>query len=148
MALQHGSVGEFDHAAEDWETYVECVDLYLTANGITTAGQKIAVLLSVCAHIDLAAPTKPAELRYDYIVKLVQTHYDPKRGVAVHRFRFNSRSRQQGEKVSEYVAARRHLAIHETRLTICCSTGLHAASTTSPFSAGYSQSLILTSRKC
>ena len=35
----------------------------------------------------------------------------------------------------------------ETRWTICCATGLHAASTTSPFSAGYSQSLILTSRK-
>ena len=38
----------------------------------------------------------------------------PKRGVAViHWFRFNSRYRQQGEKVAEYVAAlRSHLAIH------------------------------------
>ena len=147
MALQHGSVWKFDHAAEDWETYVERVDLYLTANGITAAGQKRAVLLSV-SHISQdkgpGRTNKPAELRYDDIVKLVQTHYDPKRGVAVHRFRFNSRSRQQGEKVAEYVDTWLSM---ETRWMICCATGLHVASTTLPFSAGYSQSLILTSRK-
>ena len=48
MTLTHGSVGEFNNAEEDWKTYVERVDLYFTANEITNAAKKRAVLLSVC----------------------------------------------------------------------------------------------------
>lgn len=115
---RHGSVGEFDHTVEDWDTYVERVEIYLTANAIKDEEQKKAVLLSVCGPEtyrkirDLAAPDKPTTLTYESIVKLVRDHYDPKRGVAVHRFRFNSRTRQEGESVSDYVAALKHLAIH------------------------------------
>ena len=60
----------------------------------------------------MAAPKKPTELTYGNIVKLVQSHYDPKRGVAVQRFKFNSRVRQSGETVADFVAALKHLAIH------------------------------------
>ena len=48
MALRHGTVGEFDHTTEDWEAYVERVELYLTANSVREADRKRAVLLSLC----------------------------------------------------------------------------------------------------
>ena len=75
-------------------------------------------LVSVCGPEtyrkirDLSAPDKPTTLTYESIVKLVREHQDPKSGVAVHRFRFNSRAGQEGESVADYVAALKHLAIH------------------------------------
>ena len=60
----------------------------------------------------MASPKKPTEISYNDIVKIVQSHYDPKRGVAVQRFKFNSRVRQSGETVANYIAALKHLAIH------------------------------------
>ena len=114
MSATHGSVGTFDSSKEDWETYVE---LYLAANKITEAEQKWDILLSVCGaktyHIlwDLIAPKKPKETSYADVVKCIKTHLNPKQGVAVYRYKFNSRACQRGESVAEYVAALRHLAI-------------------------------------
>ena len=48
MAATHGSIGAFDSSEEEWETYVERVEIYLSANKITDAQQKRDVLLSVC----------------------------------------------------------------------------------------------------
>ena len=50
LLTTHGSVGEFDsdENEDDWETYVERVALYFTANGISDATKKRAILLSVC----------------------------------------------------------------------------------------------------
>ena len=103
MSATHGSVGTFDSSKEDWETYVERVELYLAANKITEAEQKRDVLLSVCGaktyHIlrDLIAPKKPRKTSYADVVKCLKTHFNPKQGVAVYRYKFNSRARQRGE---------------------------------------------------
>ena len=120
MSVKHGSIGEFDNTEEDWETYVERVDLYmyLIANEITDAAKKRAILLSVCGaktyHTirDLVAPAKPTDVSYDDIVSQVQKHFNPKPVVTVQRFKFNSRSRQADESVATFVAELRHLAIH------------------------------------
>ena len=117
MTVKHGSIGEFDNAEEDWETYVERVSLYLVANDITDAAKKRATL-SVCGaktyHTirDLVAPAKPTDVSYDDIISQVQEHFNPKPVVTVQRFKFNSRSRQADESVATFVAELRHLAIH------------------------------------
>ena len=117
MAATHGSIGAFDSSEEEWETYVERVEIYLSANKITDAQQKRDVLLSVCGpkpyHIlrDLLAPTKPSDTSYADIVKCLKAQFNPKQGVAVHRYKFNSRVRQRGESVASFVAELRHLAI-------------------------------------
>ena len=80
MALQHGSVWKFDHAAEDWETYVERVDLYLTANGITAAGQKRAVLLSVSHISQDKGPGRTNEARGTPIRRYRETRADTNAG--------------------------------------------------------------------
>ena len=45
------------------------------------------------------------------IVKCLKAQFNPKQGVAVHRYKFNSRVRQRGESVASFVAELRHLAI-------------------------------------
>ena len=118
MTVRHGMISEFDHEVEDWTTYVERVNLYLTANDITDPGKKRVVLLSVCGaktyHTirDLVAPSKPTDLEYDEVVTKVQEHYNPTPVVIVQRYKFNSRLRQPEESVATFVAALRHLAIH------------------------------------
>ena len=117
MAMTHDSVGVFNSAEEEWDTYVERVELYLATNKITDAAQKRDVLLSVCGaktyHIlrNLLAPTKPTASTYMDIVSRLSAHFKPKHGVAVKRYQFNSRSRQPGESVSKFMAELRHLAI-------------------------------------
>ena len=84
LPTTHGSVGEFDSDVneDDWETYVERVALYFTANGISDATKKRAILLSVCGAKtyrvirDLVAPAKPTDISYDDIVSLVQKHFN------------------------------------------------------------------------
>ena len=49
---------------------------------------------------------------YDDIVKKVKAHYDPQPSVIMQRYKFNTRSRAEGESVANYVAALRELAKH------------------------------------
>ena len=55
MAVTHGSVGVFD-SAEEWETYIELVEIYLAANKISDPAQKMDVLFSVCGASVQTAP--------------------------------------------------------------------------------------------
>ena len=44
----HGSVGPYDCQTEEWSSYCERVEHYLSANAIDKADQHRAILLSVC----------------------------------------------------------------------------------------------------
>ncbi|KAL9960436.1 hypothetical protein ACROYT_G033892 [Oculina patagonica] len=61
---------------------------------------------------DLLAPVKPGEKSYQDLVKLIQDHSAPKPSEIVQRFKFNSRFRNEGESVADFVAALRNLAEH------------------------------------
>ena len=45
--MTHETVRPFNSAKEEWETYVERVEIYLDANKIMDAEQKRDILLSV-----------------------------------------------------------------------------------------------------
>ena len=84
----HGKVGEFVPSQDTWDVYIERLDLYFEANGITHAKKKRPVLLTVWAcylqvDMELGGPEKPAEVEYTDIVKLVQNHLTPKPTVIV-----------------------------------------------------------------
>lgn len=117
MALD-GSVGEFNPAREDWNTYVECLKFYFEANGVEAAAKKRSIFLStsgaerfklVCS---LAAPSTPRELTFAQLVDLLNEHYNPKKAAAVQRYKFNSRISQPGESIATYVAGLKKLAVH------------------------------------
>ena len=48
MTAVHGSLAPFDFATEDWTEYIECLQFYFDANGISDAAKQRAVLLSCC----------------------------------------------------------------------------------------------------
>ena len=115
---KHGSVGEYKPEAEDWTAYTERVGHYFTANDITDDGKKRAIFLSVCGPStyglirSLVAPKTATDLSYTELVELVKKHYNPRPSAITQRFKFNSRVRQPGETVAEYVAALHKLSEH------------------------------------
>ena len=111
MSTIHGTIGEFNSTQEDWASYTERLQQYFAANNVAEDKQK-AILLSACGIAtyrlikNLMAPVNPADkvVTFAQLVKLVRDHHNPKPSVIVERFRFNTRSRQQGESVANFIA--------------------------------------------
>ena len=116
MAAVFGQVNPFDGEKEEWPQYVERLDCFFVANGITEAVKKRAILLTVVGPAtykllrNLVAPAKPDEKTYKELVEVVKEHQNPKPAEIVQRFKFNSRARQPGESVSTFVSQLRSLA--------------------------------------
>ena len=111
-----GSIEVFDEGDDEWDLYVERLDQYFEANGITDAGRKRGVLLTVCGKRtyklvrDLVSQDKPADKTYDELCEVLSKHSNPKPREVVQRCAFFSRHRQSGETVADFVAGLRRLA--------------------------------------
>lgn len=94
---------------DDWQQYVERLEFYFVANKITDAGQKRAIFLSACGGKvyamlrDLCLPGKPGDSDF-WLLKLLSDHFTPKPSAIVERFKFHSKTRQQGQSVSSFLA--------------------------------------------
>ena len=117
MAM-HGIIGEFKPSQEDWQSYVERLDQYFTANDVAAPGKRRAILLSSVGPVtyrlirNLLAPDKPTDKTLKEIVDIVRDHHQPKPSVTMQRFTFHSRTRQTGESISTYISELRKLSEH------------------------------------
>ena len=114
----YGNVGEFKESEESWTQYAERLEQYFAANEISDAKKPSAILLSVCGSKtyglirDLLQPKKPGDGELKEILETLENHFSPKPSVIVERLKFHSRSRLEGENVSEFVAGLRRLSEH------------------------------------
>ena len=78
--------------------------------------KKCAIFQSVCGPStywlirSLATPKSAADFSYTELVELVKKHYNPRPSAITQHFKFNSRVRQPGETVADYVAELRKLS--------------------------------------
>ena len=111
-----GQPGAFDAAKESWTQYSERVAYFFQANGITDQSKQKATLLAIIGPSaykllrSLIAPTKPDEKSYDELVAAMEKHHNPAPSEIVQRYRFNSRSRKEGESIATYLSELRSLA--------------------------------------
>ena len=118
MTAVHGSLAAFDSASEEWTEYVERLEFYFAANGITDSTKQRTVLLSCCGSStfrllrSLVLPAPLTDFSFKELVTKMKAHQEPKPSVIVLRYQFNSRLRATSETVAEYVAALRRLAEH------------------------------------
>jgi len=111
-----GSLDKFEiNGSEPFEVYIERVDLFCLANGITDEKKKAVFLSSIGVDAyklirNLCTPANPATKSYDDLKKLLKDHLQPEPNVILERFKFNSRNRSEGEKVADYVAELRNLS--------------------------------------
>ena len=81
--VTHGSIGEFQHTQESWQSYVERLQQYFVANDVDAAMKQRAILLSIVGGKtyqlirNLLGPAKPTERSFDEIVEAVRNHYQP-----------------------------------------------------------------------
>ena len=149
MATNHGVIGPFGNSQEDWLSCIARLQNYFIANDIAgdKAAKHRAILLSVCGVStstyrlikSLAAPSKPEEISFENLVKLVEGHHNPEPSATVQHFKFHSQCRQPGETVSTYVAelrASRNI-VSSIISKVCCATGLSVESKTQGSSGGY-----------
>ena len=111
-----GRVDEFDGVKDDWLQYVERLEHFYTANGITDADKKKAVLLTVTCAVtykvlrNILAPDKPGEKMYAELVEALSKHYRQTPSEIVERYKFHTRVRKAGESIANYVAELRSLS--------------------------------------
>ncbi len=101
MRMGSNTVGQmepFDHErGDDWPTYVERLEQYVTTNGVS---KKVALLVTVMGSKvygllrSLLAPTKPADKKFEKLVKVMKDHLKPKPLVIAERFKFHKRSQK------------------------------------------------------
>ena len=89
----HGSMAPFNPAGkESWTSYTERLGHYFTANKVTDAAQKRAILLSVCGPKtyklikSLADATAFPGMSCDQICTLLKDYYDPVPSETVQRY--------------------------------------------------------------
>ena len=79
-----GKIGKFQPSVEDWTQYVERLEFFFAANGITTVEKKRATLLAVVGPTtykllrSMVASNKPGEVAFNEMVKVLSDHYSPK----------------------------------------------------------------------
>ena len=111
-----GKLTEYDPEQEEWGSYVERLEFFFTANDITDAEKKKAILLSSSGSKTyklfrgLTAPAKPGDMTFAELVKLMKNQ--PKPNPIAERFHFNTRDRQPEESVANYVMELRRLTEH------------------------------------
>ena len=105
MATSVGKIDPFNPTnGEVWTDYVERLEYYFLANGITVADKKRAVLISIMGSDayrllrSLISPSKPSEKSFAQIVEVLKDHYNPQPSEIMQRFHFHSRVRKSGEK--------------------------------------------------
>ena len=114
----HGSLSPFDPSTEDWTSYTQRMNHYFVANDVADGAKKRSILLSACGATtykiirNLVEEDKLDTTSYEDIVKLVKDHFDPAPSAIMQRYKFNTRTRDEGESVAAYVAALRDIAQH------------------------------------
>ena len=112
-------IKEFDSEKKDWQDYIEQVEQYFIAHGLSGDDKETtrrALLLSGVGSStymtlkSLLAQVKPADKTFEEIVSILAKHYISPPSEVVQSYRLFSRVRQPGESVSVFVAALRRLA--------------------------------------
>lgn len=119
MAGLLGKIDEFDPEQEEWPQYVERLEQFFEANGIVgedNATKRRATFLAVVGprHYkllrSLLTPEKPTDKTFEQLTEELAKHYSPEPSEVMQRFRFNSRTRNPGESIADYLAELRRLA--------------------------------------
>ena len=81
----HGSVSPFHPEKEEWSTYVECLNYYLVANGVTDEdAKKVAILMSNCGPTvygtirSLVDAEARKGIKYKDLIAILTAHFDLK----------------------------------------------------------------------
>ncbi len=112
-AFKISTIAEYKEGQEDFESYLERLDMWMIASDVDN-DKKVIVFLSVIgADVyrllkNFRSPDKPSPKTYKELCDALREHHKPI--VIVERFRFQRRNQQDGELVADYLVALRQLS--------------------------------------
>jgi len=89
MTDVHGTLAMFDSTTEEWTEYIECLEFYFAANGITDAAKQWTMLLSCCGPStfrlpwSLVLPSPLTDFLFTDLVSKMKAHREPKPSVII-----------------------------------------------------------------
>uniref|UniRef100_A0A803JEW5 Gypsy retrotransposon integrase-like protein 1 n=1 Tax=Xenopus tropicalis TaxID=8364 RepID=A0A803JEW5_XENTR len=103
-----GKVPEFSESAEEFESYLERFERWLSANDVSQEKKADILLATLPAKTysllkTLIAPAKATELSYERITETLSQHYKPQPIIIAERFRFYRRNHKMGESLADYI---------------------------------------------
>lgn len=110
-----GKFTEYNEDVEDFESYMERIDLYFKANAVK-AETKVPMFLTVIGSKtygilrNLLSPDKPSEKTMEELTKVLKEHFAPKKSIVAERCKFHKRFQKEGESLAEYAVAIKQMA--------------------------------------
>ncbi|CAL1681073.1 unnamed protein product [Lasius platythorax] len=114
--MEYAANLDFKIGQDDWEEFVERMELFFKANDIEDENKRKAILLT---KIDaetykivrkVCAPQKPKDTPWKEIIEKLENFVKPKVNQTVLRHNFRQRTQKEGESITQYVATLRRLA--------------------------------------
>ncbi|CAB0040099.1 unnamed protein product [Trichogramma brassicae] len=109
---------EYELGKDDWETFVERLELFFFANGITEKKKQAAILLTrVSADTyklakNLCHPKLLKDQEFETVKKLLSDHLCPKPSETMERCKFYASKQGPTENLSDFVARLKELSLH------------------------------------
>lgn len=94
---------------------MERLELYFIANSVKD-DTKVPMLLTVVGSKtystlrNLISPEKPSGKKFEEIIKVLRSHFAPKKSIIAERCKFHKRFQKEGESLAEYCIAIKQLA--------------------------------------
>lgn len=102
---------------DDWDTFVERMELYFDVNDTPEEKWVAEILTRVNEDSfkmikNLALPRKPKDLSFEELVQLVSSHLNPKPSQQAERFKFSKARQYPNEPVNKFVARLKNLSLN------------------------------------
>jgi len=111
----YGKIQEYSEEGEDFESYIERVEQYFSANDIEDK-KKVPIFLTVIGPKtyailkNLLSPDKPSAKSFKDLTGVLKNHFSPKRLEIVERTNFNRRFQKPSESVVDFSVALKELS--------------------------------------
>ena len=101
-----GKLCDYDNNIEDWQNYVEHLEIFLYQTMFLICKKKRAILFNILWDRNvpfkgLTAHAEPMEKSFNELLTLMTNHENPKRNPIPERFKVNMHCRMTGERVSQ-----------------------------------------------
>ncbi|XP_060801414.1 uncharacterized protein LOC132901778 [Amyelois transitella] len=117
MSTIIGNLTIFDHKIHEWEVFYGKLTQFIKLNNISVENQSAVLLTNLSDESyrlvrGLVHPNKLEESNYSELVKLLNTHFTPKRSTFVDRAKFYDAVKSDGESIEDWAARLRGLAVY------------------------------------
>ena len=113
-----GSIEPFSDSRENFDAYVERLEMYFLVNDIESEDKRKAALLSLVGAQtynllrSLTAPNKPKDRKFDELIALLKSHLSPVPLEIAEGYRFFQRSQKDNETIADFLVSLKQRTEH------------------------------------